>query len=144
MLSWQVALLVNLLGLAMKLTGLKPMDSVKELRRCSGMHLSAYQAFPITSHLSSIATSHFLTKLFLIRAVRVELEPVSKVLLDGLYDKDCILFRLRGCQHVMKVILEWNSGKIQFATFFQISNEGYLGGGGEGEGEGCCQAGEEY
>jgi len=40
------------------------------------------------------------------RAVRVELQPVSKVLLDGLYDKDCILFRLRGCQHVMKVIWE--------------------------------------
>ena len=97
----------------------------------------------------------------------MELEPVSKVLLDGLYDKDCILFRLRGCQHVMKVIWEkqchsvakhsysqikysmkviWEKlchpGNIQFATFFQIFNEGDLGGGGEGEAEGCCQAGE--
>ena len=32
MLSWQVALLVNLLGLAMKLTGLKPMDSVSKVQ----------------------------------------------------------------------------------------------------------------
>ena len=44
--------------------------------------------------------------LFLIRAVSVELEPVSKVLLDGLYDVESNLAKLRGCQHVMKLIWE--------------------------------------
>ena len=38
--------------------------------------------------------------------MRVEQQPVSKVLLDGLYDADCLLSQLRGCQHVMKVIWE--------------------------------------
>ena len=31
---------------------------------------------------------------------------ISKVLLDGLYDQNCILSHLRGCQHVMKKIWE--------------------------------------
>merc|ERR1712212_1426272 len=40
------------------------------------------------------------------RVVAVEQQPVSKVLLDGLYDPDCSLAQLRGCQHVMKMIWE--------------------------------------
>ena len=44
--------------------------------------------------------------LFFIRAVSVEIEPVSKVLLDGLYDVESNLAKLRGCQHVMKLIWE--------------------------------------
>merc|ERR1712130_158253 len=32
--------------------------------------------------------------------------PISKVLLDGLYDPDCLLSLLRGCQHVMRRIWE--------------------------------------
>jgi len=40
------------------------------------------------------------------RAVIVEQQPISKVLLDGLYDEDCPLAQLRGCQHVMKMIWE--------------------------------------
>ena len=44
--------------------------------------------------------------LFFIRAVSVELEPVSKVLLDGLNDVESNLAKLRGCQHVMKLIWE--------------------------------------
>ena len=32
--------------------------------------------------------------------------PISKVLLDGLYDPDCLLSQLRGCQHVMRRIWE--------------------------------------
>ena len=30
--------------------------------------------------------------------------PISKVLLDGLYDQECALSRLRGCQHIMRMI----------------------------------------
>ena len=41
-----------------------------------------------------------------IRAVTVEQRPISKVLLDGLYDAECPLSQLRGCQHVMKMIWE--------------------------------------
>jgi len=40
------------------------------------------------------------------RVVAVEQQPVSKVLLDGLYDPDCPLAQLRGCQHLMKMIWE--------------------------------------
>jgi len=40
------------------------------------------------------------------RAVTVEQRPISKVLLDGLYDAECPLSQLRGCQHVMKMIWE--------------------------------------
>ena len=32
--------------------------------------------------------------------------PISKVLLEGLYDKECVLSHLRGCQHVMRRIWE--------------------------------------
>jgi len=32
--------------------------------------------------------------------------PISKVLLDGLYDPDCLLSQLRGCQHLMRRIWE--------------------------------------
>ena len=32
--------------------------------------------------------------------------PISKVLLEGLYDKECVLSQLRGCQHVMRRIWE--------------------------------------
>ena len=38
--------------------------------------------------------------------MRVDQWPVSKVLLDGLYDPESNLSRLRGCQHVMKLIWE--------------------------------------
>jgi len=40
------------------------------------------------------------------RVVTAEQRPISKVLLDGLYDADCTLSQLRGCQHVMKMIWE--------------------------------------
>lgn len=40
------------------------------------------------------------------REVRVDQWPVSKVLLDGLCDPDSNLSRLRGCQHIMKLIWE--------------------------------------
>jgi len=40
------------------------------------------------------------------REVRVKQWPVSKVLLDGLYDPESNLSRLRGCQHVMRLIWE--------------------------------------
>jgi len=39
------------------------------------------------------------------RATNVQ-RPISKVLLDGLYDPDCLLSRLRGCQHLMRRIWE--------------------------------------
>jgi len=39
------------------------------------------------------------------RASNVQ-RPISKVLLDGLYDPDCILSQLRGCQHLMRRIWE--------------------------------------
>ena len=32
--------------------------------------------------------------------------PISKVLLEGFYDKDCVFSQLRGCQHVMRRIWE--------------------------------------
>ena len=38
--------------------------------------------------------------------MRVKQWPVSKVLLDGLYDPESNLSRLRGCQHVMRLIWE--------------------------------------
>lgn len=40
------------------------------------------------------------------REVKVEQWPVSKVLLDGLYDPESNLSQLRGCQHIMKLIWE--------------------------------------
>jgi len=40
------------------------------------------------------------------RVVIEEQKPISKVLLDGLYDADSTLSQLRGCQHVMKMIWE--------------------------------------
>merc|ERR1712156_32360 len=40
------------------------------------------------------------------REERVDQWPVSKVLLDGLYDPESNLSRLRGCQHVMRLIWE--------------------------------------
>merc|ERR1711944_50240 len=33
-------------------------------------------------------------------------DPISKVLIDGLYDPDCLLSQLRGCQHVLRRIWE--------------------------------------
>ena len=29
---------------------------------------------------------------------------ILKVILDGLYDEDCVLSKLRGCQHLLRVI----------------------------------------
>jgi len=40
------------------------------------------------------------------RVVIAEQQPISKVLLDGLYDAECPMSQLRGCQHVMKMIWE--------------------------------------
>ena len=40
------------------------------------------------------------------RFVQEQQKPISKVLLDGLYDEDCLFFLLRGCQHIMRKILE--------------------------------------
>ena len=30
--------------------------------------------------------------------------PILKVILDGLYDEECVLSQLRGCQHLLKII----------------------------------------
>jgi len=40
------------------------------------------------------------------RFVQRQQSPISKVLLDGLYDEDCLFSLLRGCQHIMRRILE--------------------------------------
>ena len=34
----------------------------------------------------------------------VKLNPLLKVILEGLYDEECVLSKLRGCQHLMKNI----------------------------------------
>jgi len=44
--------------------------------------------------------------------------PISKVLLDGLYDPDCLLSQLRGCQHVMRRI--WEELLIYWARVIRL------------------------
>ena len=44
--------------------------------------------------------------------------PISKVLLDGLYDPDCILFQLRGCQHLMRRI--WDELLLYWARAIRL------------------------
>ena len=101
--------------------------------------------------------------LFFIRAVSVELEPVSKVLLDGLYDVESNLAKLRGCQHVMKliweevvvhiimiiiillkmIILEVVAHIIMMINDHPDPQNDHLGGGGA-QAEDCFQAGKDH
>jgi len=45
-------------------------------------------------------------------------QPISKVLLDGLYDQDSPLSQLRGCQHIMRMI--WNNITLFWEEMIEI------------------------
>ena len=44
--------------------------------------------------------------------------PISKVLLDGLYDQECALSRLRGCQHIMRTI--WDNITVYWKELVEL------------------------
>ena len=45
-------------------------------------------------------------------------QPISKVLLDGLYDQESPLSQLRGCQHIMRII--WDNITLFWEEMIEI------------------------
>ena len=48
-------------------------------------------------------------------------QPISKVLLDGFYDPECELSRLRGCPHIMRII--WDNIKEYWKDMVEMPVE---------------------
>jgi len=66
---------------------------------------------------------------------KAKLNPLLKVILEGLYDEDCVLSKLRGCQHLLRDIwrniVNFNRSQIflpdKNVTFDYRTNQNYWG-----------------
>ena len=54
--------------------------------------------------LHTLSISPQIEKIIVVTKEEIMLNPLLKVILEGLYDEDCVMSKLRGCPHIIKDI----------------------------------------